>query len=37
MFALISYAVDRLAISLVKAFKRFIGSFRIELTVTTIA
>jgi hypothetical protein len=38
MFALIRYAADQLAVALVKAFKRFVGSFKVnfELTVTAV-
>jgi hypothetical protein len=37
MIQLISFFVDRLATAIVKKFKTFIGSFKIEVTVTTTA
>jgi hypothetical protein len=36
MFKLIQYAADQLATAIVRAFKRLIGSFKIELTVTAV-
>jgi hypothetical protein len=35
MIQLISFFVDRLATAIVKKFKAFIGSFKVEVAVTT--
>jgi hypothetical protein len=35
MIQLISLFCDQLAVAVVKAFKRFIGSFKVTFTVTT--